>query len=179
MGAREELEALMEELGCGDNSCIYRRPRGMATNGGCCSLMDSPARARRELQRVVAAVRRLLAESQSGEASGDPVATPGRGASPAEASQADRCRTTVLYGHAEVQARSFLAEARVLALETDRLHARIADRDALLDEAAALMEAFDPEVYDSKLDTMVPDTHLERRRDALLAAIAKLRGGGR
>lgn len=46
--ARDELAALRAELdeerradhapsshGCGDNSCVIERPRGMATNGGC------------------------------------------------------------------------------------------------------------------------------------------------
>lgn len=29
------LRDLVDALGCGDNSCIFRKPRGMATNGGC------------------------------------------------------------------------------------------------------------------------------------------------
>lgn len=33
---RARLRALADEVfGCGDNSCLVRKPRGMATNGGC------------------------------------------------------------------------------------------------------------------------------------------------
>jgi hypothetical protein len=32
----ETLAAVYEDLsGCGDSSCLFKRPRGMATNGGC------------------------------------------------------------------------------------------------------------------------------------------------
>lgn len=31
--AREPVS--LEQLGCGDSSCVVRRPRGMAPNGGC------------------------------------------------------------------------------------------------------------------------------------------------
>ena len=29
------LRDLVDALGCGDSSCIFRKPRGMATNEGC------------------------------------------------------------------------------------------------------------------------------------------------
>lgn len=31
----DALEKVSEYVGCGDNSCLFVRPRGMATNGGC------------------------------------------------------------------------------------------------------------------------------------------------
>lgn len=44
--------------GCGDNSCIVERPRGMATNGGCCCARGTLRRAlRRERERTAAAVK--------------------------------------------------------------------------------------------------------------------------
>lgn len=38
------LRDLVDALGCGDSSCIFRKPRGMHTNGGCrCfRILDTP-----------------------------------------------------------------------------------------------------------------------------------------
>lgn len=32
---RGVLERASQYVGCGDNSCLFRKPKGMATNGGC------------------------------------------------------------------------------------------------------------------------------------------------
>jgi hypothetical protein len=32
---REAVERCANHLGCGDNSCVFVKPTGMATNGGC------------------------------------------------------------------------------------------------------------------------------------------------
>lgn len=36
-------------LGCGDNSCVFGRPGGMATNGGCCCLSEAERSSRTHL----------------------------------------------------------------------------------------------------------------------------------
>jgi len=56
----EALETCAQYLGCGDNSCLFVKPRGMATNGGC-RCKDRPF--------VIAALARLykavLAEKET------------------------------------------------------------------------------------------------------------------
>jgi hypothetical protein len=32
---REAVKLVREHVGCGDNSCLFEKPAGMATNGGC------------------------------------------------------------------------------------------------------------------------------------------------
>jgi hypothetical protein len=34
-GLRDAFEELSKHVGCGDSSCVFGTPRGMATNGGC------------------------------------------------------------------------------------------------------------------------------------------------
>ena len=41
----QAVEALSEDVGCGDNSCSFIKPKGMATNGGCrCYVYEDLAR---------------------------------------------------------------------------------------------------------------------------------------
>lgn len=40
----------VHDLGCGDNSCKYVRPTGMATNGGCRCARNKPQNVERFLQ---------------------------------------------------------------------------------------------------------------------------------
>lgn len=39
---REAVAAVTQRVGCGDNSCRWARPTGMATNGGCLCRDGSP-----------------------------------------------------------------------------------------------------------------------------------------
>ncbi len=51
---REAAKALWESLeGCGDHSCLLKRPKGMATNGGCRCFDSLPADERRAMRRVL------------------------------------------------------------------------------------------------------------------------------
>jgi hypothetical protein len=62
--ARQPVE--LQGVGCGDNSCLVERPRGMATNGGChCeprALRLAVMAYRTECDRLTA----LLADAQGG-----------------------------------------------------------------------------------------------------------------
>lgn len=49
------LRDLVDALGCGDSSCVFRKPRGMATNGGCRCFKDLPPRLSRLTERFVRA----------------------------------------------------------------------------------------------------------------------------
>lgn len=35
---KELFELVNKHIGCGDNSCMFEKPKGMATNGGCSCL---------------------------------------------------------------------------------------------------------------------------------------------
>lgn len=68
----EVLLAALAKYGitpCGDNSCMFGPPGGMATNGGCCCIerMESertPRRARVYIQKLAAALRDLSQPQQ-------------------------------------------------------------------------------------------------------------------
>lgn len=38
---KEALDLVTSRVGCGDNGCRFKRPTGMATNGGC-SCFENP-----------------------------------------------------------------------------------------------------------------------------------------
>lgn len=49
----ESVAIELDDLSCGDNSCNFTRPSGMATNGGCrCLSRDLTAQEKRFAQRV-------------------------------------------------------------------------------------------------------------------------------
>lgn len=53
---------MTEHIGCGDNSCMFGGPGGMATNGGCRCLPESMSPGdRRDVRRGVAALRARVA----------------------------------------------------------------------------------------------------------------------
>lgn len=65
MGNTELAEAFKlakQYVGCGDNSCRFQKPKGMATNGGCrCS--DRPF-VMAALAKLYKTVERVLADGQ-------------------------------------------------------------------------------------------------------------------
>lgn len=44
-------------VGCGDNSCVFEKPRGAGTNGGCQCLKAHDLEGRRRLMMVAARMR--------------------------------------------------------------------------------------------------------------------------
>lgn len=60
---REAYNLCTHYLGCGDNSCMFVKPRGMATNGGCRCLGRGEGKpgAAPALGRLFKAVEALLA----------------------------------------------------------------------------------------------------------------------
>jgi len=74
MKARELAAKYGIEIGCGDNSCMFGSPGGMATNGGChcmprgmskANVTDDELQELRTLVRVQARLLRTIAELES------------------------------------------------------------------------------------------------------------------
>ena len=66
--ARQALEWAGQAVGCGDSSCMFKRPSGMCTNGGC-RCMKSPdthelAECRRAFAALFKAMPALLDENE-------------------------------------------------------------------------------------------------------------------
>ena len=59
-------KAALEKHQCGDSSCIFGRPSGMHTNGGCRTL-STPQTAKMALQVVVADLRAAITQASGGE----------------------------------------------------------------------------------------------------------------
>jgi hypothetical protein len=54
-------------VGCGDSSCIWGAPRGMATNGGCRCIdhQTEPRELRRQARMLAELARYLLRQAES------------------------------------------------------------------------------------------------------------------
>jgi hypothetical protein len=63
----EGATSIIETHRCGDNSCVFGPPGGMATNGGCQCLKGSPIELRRKLMLVAKDIRKLAAACREGE----------------------------------------------------------------------------------------------------------------
>ena len=50
MTLKEAVLAVEEVGGCGDSSCLFTKPKGMATNGGCRCLRDHDRALDRQLR---------------------------------------------------------------------------------------------------------------------------------
>jgi hypothetical protein len=58
------IEEILESLqGCGDSSCLVKKPTGMATNGGCRCFTDFPTETRQKAHKLAVLVN-LLREEQ-------------------------------------------------------------------------------------------------------------------
>lgn len=64
MKLRDYAKSIGLDVGCGDNSCIWGSPGGMATNGGCLCVdkEQEPDVLRREVRRMAKVARAALAE---------------------------------------------------------------------------------------------------------------------
>jgi hypothetical protein len=58
-GISDERRRLVDALehGCGDNSCVLHKPRGMATNGGCQCIKTMPVQTRRDFLHALNTLR--------------------------------------------------------------------------------------------------------------------------
>lgn len=60
------IKMILREHECGDSSCIYGRPSGQMTNGGCSIGRREKDELRRELQRLVFQIRDALDGTSDG-----------------------------------------------------------------------------------------------------------------
>lgn len=62
----EAVDLVRLHTGCGDNSCLFERPSGMATNGGCTCLSRDGVKpgTRAALSRLYHVAKAIVAESK-------------------------------------------------------------------------------------------------------------------
>lgn len=54
--------ALQAFGGCGDNSCMMQKPKGMSTNGGCRCFADLQTEDRQRTHRLIRSIKQLLTQ---------------------------------------------------------------------------------------------------------------------
>lgn len=73
MSPEEKVEAirrLLEDNQCGDSSCLFGRPGGMMTNGGCATQKVNFSELNRVVQRLAFALREIVTYPETEEQAG-------------------------------------------------------------------------------------------------------------